>query len=49
MKHMMALSNCVSGVHTVVHELDGEYERPSRELATLLEGVSPEKKFVIFL
>jgi hypothetical protein len=29
MKHMMTLSNCLSGVHVVVHELDGEYEHPS--------------------
>jgi hypothetical protein len=45
---MMTLSNCVSGVHVVVHEPDREYEPPSLEVATLLAGVSPEQKLVIF-
>jgi hypothetical protein len=45
---MMKLSNCVSGVRVVVHEPDREYEAPSPEVATLLVGVSPEQKLVIF-
>jgi hypothetical protein len=45
---MMKLSNCVSGVHAVVHEPDREYEPPSPEVEKLLVGVSPEQKFVIF-
>jgi hypothetical protein len=45
---MIKLSNCALGVHMEVHELDREYEIPSPEVVTLLVGMSPEKKLVIF-
>jgi hypothetical protein len=45
---MITLSNCASGVHMEVHKPDQEYRLPSPEVVTLLAGVSPEKKLVIF-
>jgi hypothetical protein len=45
---MMTLSNCVLGVHVVVHEQGREYETPSLEVETSIEGASPKKKLVIF-
>jgi hypothetical protein len=45
---MIISSNCALGARVGVQEPDQECEIPSPEIETLLAGVLPEKKLVIF-
>jgi hypothetical protein len=45
---MIILYYCESGAHVEVHGPDQECGLPSPEIATLLAGVSPKPKLVIY-